>query len=434
MRVRAARGLTGRAWAERQYAAQPTPLPLNQPRPDNAPRVPPDDHADAPVPAFRLAAVYFAYFAYVGAYSPYFSLYLQSIGTAAWEIGLVLGAMQLARVFAPNFWAWLADRSGERVKWLRISVTLGAIAFLAVFHVSAFVPVLLALVVHAFCAGGAVPLVEAITVGSLGPRMARYGAIRLWGSVGFLLAVIGVGAQLDYWPIASLLVTVSAILFVTIACVVVLPDSSGARRSTGEPIGPIIRQRRVVALMLAAFLMAVAHGPLYSFFSIYLAASGYSKSGIGWLWALGVIAEIAIFWWQPRWSRRIGMHTVLAACLAIAITRFALIGWGIEWWPVIVLAQLLHGATFGGFHVAAIALVSREFGPGTQVRGQAVFMSVSYGAGGMIGALISGLLWEAIGPGWTFTCASIAAAVGLAVAWPARMSRMSRVSRGTTVC
>jgi MFS transporter, PPP family, 3-phenylpropionic acid transporter len=364
--------------------------------------------------------VYFAYFAYVGAQGPYFSLYLQSVGASATQIGLLLGAMQLARIFAPNFWAALADRSGLRVRWLRISMVLGAFSFLAMFATTSFAGMLIVLLVHAFCSGGAMPLLEAITLGALRDQLGRYGVIRLWGSVGFIVAVLAVGWQLDHFSMSTQLVTVSALLAVSALVIVGLRDTDSPRPRVLVPVGELLAQPGVRTLFTACFLMTVAHGPFYSFYSIYLDQAGYSKTAIGWLWSLGVIAEIAVFWLQPRWSRRVSMATVFVASLVAGVFRFVMIGYGVESGVMLGLAQVLHGFTFGSYHVAALAIVHRKFGETAQARGQALYMSLSFGAGGLVGALASGFAWERIGAAPTFAAASMCALLGLIVAWRGR--------------
>lgn len=367
-------------------------------------------------PAARLAAVYFAYFAYVGAFSPYFGLYMQSAGATAWQIGIVLGAMQLVRVVAPNLWAAAADRAGRRAGLLALGAVLGTVTFAALFSTTAFAGMLAILVVHAFCTGGITPLLEAITLASLRGQLARYGAIRLWGSVGFIVAVTVVGFQLDRLPIESLLYTVLLTLVGTALAALSLPGVTGAPRAAPVALGPILRDRGLQVLLAACFLMTLAHGPLYAFYSIYLHEHGYSKALIGALWSIGVVAEIAVFWFQPRWASRIRMETVFLASLACGGVRFVLIGVGVEHLAVLVFAQILHGATFGSYHVAALALVHRHFGEGAQVRGQALYTSLSYGAGGVLGAIGSGLLWDAVGAVWTFAAASAVACAGFALA------------------
>ena len=108
-------------------------------------------------------------------------------------------------------------------------------------------------------------------------------------------------------------------------------------------------------------------------------------------------------------------ETLLKFAFVCAILRFASIGWFADSVVIIVIAQLLHAATFGAHHAASIGLVSAWFGDGRRASGQALYGSLTYGAGGMLGSLVSGVLWDAVGPAWTFTFASLAGAVGLAV-------------------
>ena len=366
------------------------------------------------MPHWRLAAVYFGYFAFVGAFSPYLGLYLQSIGLSVAAIGILLAEMQLARVVAPNAWAWFADRSGKRVRYLRIALFASVLSFLGFFGTISFAGLAIVMGIHAFCSGAVTPLIESTTLGHLKTGMARYGAIRLWGSVGFIVAVLALGWQLDRWPEATLLWTVLALLVATFICTLAVPEVRTDASRAKASIMAVVRRPEVIALLAACFLMTVAHGPLYAFFSIFLAEHGYSKSAIGMLWAIGVLAEIAVFWYLPAWSRRLKMEQVLIASFACAVVRFTMIGWGIDSVILIVIAQLLHAATFGSYHVAALALIQRAFDAGRETRGQALYSSVSYGAGGMLGAAGGGWLWEAVGPQWTMTISSVAAALGLA--------------------
>jgi len=179
-------------------------------------------------------------------------------------------------------------------------------------------------------------------------------------------------------------------------------------------------------LLAACFFMSVAHGPLYTFYSIYLADHGYSKATVGMLWSLGVVAEIGVFLLAPRIFARWSTGAVLVCSFACAVLRFAAIGWGVESLPVLVAAQLLHAGSFGSYHAAALGQVSRWFPGGRRSRGQALYMSLSFGAGGMVGGLGAGLAWDSIGPAWTFTAASVCAALGLIlVAATATMRRGS---------
>ena len=131
------------------------------------------------VPTFRLSAFYFAYFAYVGAFSPYFALYLESIGMSPARIGTLFAAMQVMRVVAPNLWAALADRIGRRAPLVRLGLALALVAWGGVFLSADFGVLIAVLGALAFFTTAALPLAESLTFAHLRDDLARYGPIRV---------------------------------------------------------------------------------------------------------------------------------------------------------------------------------------------------------------------------------------------------------------
>jgi PPP family 3-phenylpropionic acid transporter len=168
-----------------------------------------------------------------------------------------------------------------------------------------------------------------------------------------------------------------------------------------------------MCVLAACFFMSAAHGPLYVFYSIYLVDHSYSKTAVGLLWALGVVAEIVVFIYMPQLLRRWPVRSLFLFSFAIAGLRFLLIAWGVESLPLVLLAQVMHGATFGICHATAMATLNRWFGPRHQGRVQGLYGSVSFGAGGLLGALVSSYLWLPLGPSWVYTLAAMAGLCGL---------------------
>ena len=365
----------------------------------------------------RLAAWYFCYFAFIGAFLPYFALYLQSLGFSAGRIAILMSLGQLMRLLAPLIWSWLADHHGQRVRIVVNSTAAALASFGAVFLTEEFVGLLLGLAVLHFFWSASLPLVEALTLGHLGGKPENYGRIRLWGSVGFILAVLGVGVMLDYLPIKSQLWVAWAILLGTVACALTLTEVEGHGSQVAGPIGHVLRQRKVVFLMASAMLMTASHGALYVFYSIHLVSQGYGKGLVGMLWTLGVLAEIVVFLWMPRISLRFSLRSILLACFALAALRFLVIGWAVALLGLLVLAQLLHAASFGAHHAATVAALNSWFAPGQQARAQALYGSIAYGAGGLGGALLAGWLWDGAGPGLTYSASAALAASGLFLVW-----------------
>ena len=376
------------------------------------------------VPYWRLSAYYFFYFAFIGAFSPFFTLYLQSLKFSAWDIGVLMSLMQVMRLLAPNLWGWLADRLGAKTPIVRGAALMSLAGFSCFFFAQGFAGFFLGMALLAFFWSASLPLVEALTFSHLGAAASRYGAIRLWGSVGFILAVLGLGWLLDRLPLSATLWVSLALLGGILACALALPEKREARHESDRiPIGDILRRPEVSALFGACFFMAAAHGALYVFYSIFLADRGYSTTMIGLLWTLGVVAEIAVFLFLPRLFRRFSLRAILLASFACAVARFLTIGWGVEWLALLLFAQLLHAATFGAYHAAAVAAVNRWFGGRHQARGQALYGSLSFGAGGMLGGLLSGWSWDALGAELTFTLSSVFALAGMLILWRGWSSR-----------
>ena len=375
-------------------------------------------------PSVRLSAYFCAYFLYAGALVPYFALYLAARGFGAGAIAVVLAMPQLARVVAPAFWGWLADRSGAARGIVVFSAAMVLAGFALLQVVDGYAGVVAIMLVMSLLSAGALPLVEALTLGSLGARIERYGPIRLWGSVGFVAGVLATGAWLDAHPPQSLLGVIVLLAALTLGVSFLVP--AGRVAVTGGPgdarLLAVLRRPEVLAFFAACFCMNVAHGALYAFYSIYLDAAGYSKTAIGVLWTIGVLAEIVLFLCMPRLLRHWSLRAVLAASCALAALRFALIGWGVQSALLLALAQLLHAATFGAYHASSVAIVHRLFAGALAARGQTLHSSVSYGLGGSAGTLLAGWSWGALGPELSFT---LSAAAGLAgatlVIWRVRV-------------
>ncbi len=371
--------------------------------------------------AARLAAYYFAFFAHAGAFVTYFSLYLASLGLGAGEIAFAVAMPQAARIVAPALWGWLADAWGARYASAKsVVLVFSACAMLAGFAAllgeSRPAAIALTLLALSLCSAGAAPLIESITFSALQGRMGLYGPIRLWGSIGFILSVLGVGAWLDGHEVASLLPILVGLAAGILVASLLVPRNPPARAEHAHlRFGEVLRRPGVAAFFGASLCMTAAHGTWYVFFSIHLANAGYSKTMIGALWTVGVLAEIVLFLRLPQLLARFSLRALLLASFGCAMVRFIAIGWGVESLAVVVAAQLLHAFTFGAFHSASVAAVHRLFPGPVQARGQALFSSLCYGVGGMTGSLVAGITWQSLGPALSFGVGSLFALLGAAL-------------------
>ena len=377
------------------------------------------------IPYWRLSGFYFFHFAFIGAFSPYWSLYLKSLSFNAFEIGMLMSLLHVTRIFAPSAWGWLADHTGKRLLIVQLAAAMGLISYCGVFFGQSFAWMATIMALMSFFWGASLPLIEATTLAYLGHGTHKYGRIRGWGSVGFIFAVTGVGYLLEAAEITALLWAVLGFKLGILFFSRQIPEAGLVTpASDNAPIGQVFRRPEVLGFFAACLLMAAAHGPYYTFYSIYLVENGYGKSTVGLLWATGVVCEIGIFFLMPQLLHRFDVRQILVFSFSCAAARFLMIGWGVEWPFVILLAQVLHAATYGAHHAAAMVLVHHFFGGRHQAKGQALYTGLTFGLGGTLGGILSGYGWQWLGPSLTFTVSATAALLGLIlIVWRLRDSR-----------
>ncbi len=381
---------------------------------------------------FAFGSVSFAYFGYAGLFNTYAPLWFQSLGMSTLAIGALASLQSGTRLFSPYVWGWLADHTGRRSLLLRLSVGLSLATSLG-FVVSQVPGWIAAVTIALFIFTAAViPISEASLAqlvsrdGALDAR--RYGRVRVWGSVGFVLTVAASGFTLQWLGMGWFPQLVIAILALLLVAVWRLPAVSEPSHSADAAKGAlaVLRQPVVAWFFAGVFLTVLAHTSLYTFFSLYLDSLGYTKGTVGLLWAVGVSLEIGWFWFQSRWLHLLPMHGWLLLAAVVSVLRFAAVAaFGQSAW-VLVLTQSTHALTFAAQHTACIAIISQHFPGRLRGRGQALYAVLGYGASGVIGGVAGGALSHALGFAAVFWAASAAALLAALCCW--RVLVLERVS------
>ncbi|QEL55104.1 MFS transporter [Chromobacterium paludis] len=362
------------------------------------------------------AGFYFTYFTFQGMFSPFWGLYLESLSFSAWQISILMALSTFARIIAPGFWGWLADKRGQRRNIIISTSILSAASFCLVGAHNGFWWIFVSMAVSHFFWAAALPLVEASTAYLTRDNPGRYSRVRVWGSIGFVCLAMTGGYLLDWLGIAATPWIVSALLIGVALTAFKVPDVR--LQSRQQPAGPIwdtLKKPAVIALFACCFLQAFAHGPYYTFYSLGLKQFGYDKAAVGVLWALGVVFEVGVFMLMPRIMRRFGLEALMLTSLIAAVLRFGVIAVGLSIPALAAAAQALHALTYALHHASAIGLINRMFAEQHHGRAQGLYIIASFGVGGSGGGLLGGLLWPHGGVMPTFTMSACAALIGVFV-------------------
>lgn len=364
----------------------------------------------------RLGGFYFFYYSIVGTFMPYWNLYLQDQGFNYQEIGVLSSIAIVTRFFAPLVWGWVADKSGKRMLLVRLATWMESCIWLAIFIVpNTFQSIALLMLIFSFFQNAILAQFEGVTLFWLGDQKAKlYGKIRKWGSVGFIVGVFVIGALLEIVPISMLpilLLIIASLAFIW-SFTIREPDGAPTSQKKLEPLLPVLRRPTVAAFFTIEFILLFSHAPFYSFYSNFLKSLNFSTTEIGFLWAMGVFAEIFMFSIASKIFQRFSWRSLVVVCLLVTSIRWMLVALFSHYFVGQLFAQCLHAFSFGLFHLIAMRVIFQNFSAGQQGRGQALY-STMWGLGVAFGSVLAGHFWKILSGELIFMCASVVVLLGL---------------------
>jgi PPP family 3-phenylpropionic acid transporter len=349
---------------------------------------------------------------------PYISLYLKTSGFEAQDIGELIAIISATKIIAPNILGWIADKTGRHIVLVRVTSFLTVLCFSGLFLGDSYLWLALIFGAFSFFWNASLPQFEAVTIAHLGKQVHRYSQIRLWGSIGFIIMVMSLGWLFNFISITFLPILLIGLFSGIFLSGLLVPEKDTRLLSVdNDSFYQIIKRPSVIVLFLISFLIQASHGPYYTFYSIYLEDYGYNRNLIGQLWALGVIAEVMVFLVMHRLLKNFNLKYLLIISLVLTSIRWLLIGYYMEYLPILLFAQLLHAASFGMYHGISMQFISQTFAHCHQGKAQALYSAFGFGAGGVVGSLLSGYTWENFGAIFSYSWAAILCIMASWISW-----------------
>jgi len=373
---------------------------------------------------------YLGYFSAMGVYLPYIGLYLGTVGLSGTQIGLTASMFPLASVLMPPLWGLLSDRYGWR-KHLLMAALLGAVlASLLLWQIAhSFVILLLLISVLAIALSPAIPLADAITLQWIGQRGGSYGTIRVYGSLGFLIAAIAAGNILNAVGILSLFLLLSIVFCGPFLASFFLPGQSKTNiaRVKSHEFVILLRDR---TLLVFLFLCMVGYGTFAAyntFFGLYLRGLGVSTAAIGLASGMATLSELPTMVLSGVLMKRLGVKWLLLIGLGVAVVRWLAYATLTDY-PMLFAFTLLHGISFASFYTAGVTFIDRRVPIHLRTTGQTAFYGTTFGLGSWAGSNLFGVLYERLHGSGMFLAAAVlcsASILGLLLLIPRNPTRMN---------
>jgi PPP family 3-phenylpropionic acid transporter len=369
-------------------------------------------------PAARLGAFYAASFLVVGIQLPFWPVWLAGRGLDVQQIATIFAAAIWAKVIATPALGALADRLGRRRAVMIALALVSVAAYAGLWPVAGFGAILALNLVAGTAQSALMPLGDSITLAAVRHAGLDYGRVRVWGSISFVVAAIGSGVALAAVPPADrggdqvlwlVLAASAALLAACIGIPAAAPAAPG--RSRWSALGGLVADRRFWLFVLSAAALQSSHQLYYGFGTLYWRSLGFSDAVIGTLWAEGVVAEIALFWFGGPIVARLGPIGLMALGGVAGVVRWSLLGL-VPGLAAAALLQLLHAGSFGASHLGAMHFMARRVPPGAAASAQSLYAALSAGLGSGLVMLAAGALYAAYG-GQAYLFMAMLSAAGL---------------------
>lgn len=373
--------------------------------------------------AVPIAIFYAAIFLFIGVHLPFWPVWLTAHGVVATEIGILLSVTTWIRAFAPPVIAQIADRTGKpkRLIVLLLAATLGSYALFTL--ADGFWPLLAISALGALFFGAILPLTENFAMRASHEHGFDYGRVRLWGSLTFIVgATFGgrllVGREADF-----ILTMMLAALGLSLVASLGLPAMTAVKSQSARlPIAHLLSKPIFIVFLLAGGLTQASHAAYYGFATLHWRAAGITDDVIGWLWAEGVIAEVALFAFSGAVARRLGPMRLLALGVIAGLVRWCVLGLTTELWALVAV-QGLHALTFAATHLAAMHFLLRAVPASYSSTAQGLYSGLGMGVLMGLAMIVAGILYGNFGGAAFLSMAVLSLAGGIAAIALARMWR-----------
>ncbi|MDW5502206.1 3-phenylpropionate MFS transporter [Pseudomonas lundensis] len=358
-----------------------------------------------------LALSYFTYFFSYGIFLPFWGVWLKGEGIPPETIGILLGAGLVARFLGSLLIAPRVKDPSHLVTALRLLALLTLAFAIGFCFGNGWGWLMLVIAGFNLFFSPLVPLTDALAGTWQKQITLDYGRVRLWGSLAFVIGSALTGQMVSVWGhnaiLYSLIISLLAMLLGMMLKPSVMPQGEARTHSEADrSLWEMLKEGPVWRFLLCVTLLQGAHAGYYSFGSIYWQEAGYSASTIGYLWSLGVVAEVIIFASSNFLFRRWNARNLLLLSACCGILRWGLMASSTELGWLLVI-QILHCGTFTVCHLAAMRFIAARKGPEV-IRLQAVYSALAMGGGIAIMTVIAGFLFEYLQGGVFWVMAAVA--------------------------
>ncbi|WP_404444638.1 MFS transporter [Sutcliffiella horikoshii] len=338
---------------------------------------------------------YFLTFFSFGALFPLLTVYLkEDVGLSGSQIGMIMSISPVVMIFVQPLWGVFSDYTQKPKQILIWTLFLTAVTGIAFSFMGSYLGLLAVAFLLAVTQSALVPISDSITLNYVQRTKGNYGSIRLWGAIGFAVAVLIAGWLSDFFSLKVIFFTFAiALLLGTVVSTFLPKESQPVTVNVRDGIGTLMKMPKFVMFLVTTFLI---FGPVFAnnfYFGLFITDIGGTVTGVGIAFLLAAGSEAPFMRVAGKWIGRFGLHTIMISAATIAMIRWVLYFFEPPLY-VVYATTIAQGFSVGLFIPAALQFV-RDIAP-TSARATAVslYTAVGNGLGSWFCTFLGGFIVE----------------------------------------
>ncbi|WP_404347289.1 MFS transporter [Sutcliffiella horikoshii] len=338
---------------------------------------------------------YFLTFFSFGALFPLLTVYLkEDVGLSGSQIGMIMSISPVVMIFVQPLWGVFSDYTQRPKQILLWTLFLTAVTGIAFSFMESYGALLAVAFLLAVTQSALVPISDSITLNYVQRTKGNYGSIRLWGAIGFAVAVLVAGWLSDFFSLKVIFFTFAiALLLGTVVSIFLPKESQTISVNVRDGIGTLMKLPKFVMFLVTTFLI---FGPVFAnnfYFGLFITDIGGTVTGVGIAFLLAAGSEAPFMRVAGKWIARFGLHTIMISAASIAMIRWVLYFFEPPLY-VVYATTIAQGFSVGLFIPAALQFV-RDIAP-TSARATAVslYTAVGNGLGSWFCTFLGGFIIE----------------------------------------
>lgn len=329
-----------------------------------------------------------------GSLYPLLSVYLSEVEKLnGYQIGTIMSISPIIMIFFQPLWGMAADKTNAPIRILTLTTMIAAISALGFLTFSGYYWVFFVAVCVAFFQSAIIPISDSMSIKYTSKVKINYGNIRLFGSLGFGVAVFLMGRLSEINP-KVIFVAFFLSLLIASSFALKMPSEKGSgNRNLLGGVKEIMTHKKFLIFLGITFLIFGPNLGNNNYFGLFIEHRGGTYTGIGIAFLIAVLSEIPFMRVAGHWIHRLGLLQVTVIAGAVSIARWLLYFTEPSLW-IIYSTAVLQGFSIGLFIPAGLQYI-KEITPGhITVTGITLYSAIGNGLGNWFCTFLGGIIYE----------------------------------------